>query len=99
MPGVLKCTMAKNLQPLIEQRELLTRQLQLHELKGESLQKKLDAAVAKLQDACQHDDVEETSSYHGGGYDYCAESFYTHTCRTCGKVLKQWSKMHYGIYG
>ena len=91
--------MAKNLQSLADECELLRKQLQLHELKGDSLRNKLEAAEVKLQAACPHEDVEETSSYHGGGYDYCAETFYTHTCRTCGKVLKQWSKTHYGIYG
>ena len=91
--------MANNLQCLVDQRKLLAKQLQLHELKGESLRKKLEAVETKLQEACSHDEVEETSSYHSGGYDYCAETFYSHTCRTCGKVVKRWSKTHHGIYG
>lgn len=91
--------MAKDLNHLIEVRDNLQQQLKLLDLRREALQKKVDASVQAVQATCTHEDVEETSSYHGGGYDYCAETFYSQTCRTCGKVLKQWSKTHHGVYG
>ena len=88
-----------DLQPLIEARSLLARELDLHRLKGISLQKKYEGAVLALQAACTHTDLDEEWKYYSGGYDYCAETFYKTTCRTCSKVIKQWSKTHHGIYG
>lgn len=91
--------MAKTLETLIEQRETLSKQLQLHNLRGEAMRKKLDAVVEQLQVTCGHEDTETTSTYHGGGYDYCATTFYTTTCLTCGKKLESWTKDHHGIFG
>lgn len=84
---------------LKQQQELLTAQLRIASLKVESLSDKLQKVTSAIQETCPHDAVEQTSSYHGGGYDYCAETFYKTTCKDCGKVIKTWSKTHHGIYG
>jgi len=73
--------------------------LKIHALKEVKLSSARDAALQALQAACPHEHTLETSSYQGGGYDHCAETFYTDTCQTCGKVIKQWSKSHFGRYG
>ena len=96
---VLKCTMPKDLSTLIEQRDNLRKQMQLLHLREAALQKKIDKVVGELQEACPHEDVKTDDKYFGGGYDYCAETFYKQECRTCGKTIKTWSKTHYGIYG
>ena len=90
--------MDKDLDLLVSKRDRLLKEQQIHNLRGTSLSKQIEVAVAALQDNCPHLDVVETSDYHSGGYDYCAETFYTDTCNTCGKVLRQWSKSHHGIY-
>ena len=89
----LKYTMAKDLQTL------LTQQLKLHELRGAALTKRTDKAIAAVQEICPHTDVEKTSTYHSGGYDYCAETRYKVTCKVCDKVVKAWTQDHPGVYG
>jgi nitrite reductase/ring-hydroxylating ferredoxin subunit len=91
--------MAKDLQRLIKVRDDLRTRLRLHELRGEALMKKVDEAITAVQEACPHEDTEETSTYHGGGYDYCAETNYRLRCNTCQKLLKKWTETHHGIYG
>lgn len=91
--------MAKDLQTLIDARDLLRQKLKLHDLKGESLRKRLDTAISAVQAVCDHSDVETTYTYHGGGYDYCAETRYRTRCLTCGHVVKKWTETHPGIYG
>lgn len=88
-----------NLINLIEAYEKASYQQKIADLRAEAAARKAELALEALQGACPHNDIEETSSYVEGGYDYCAETFYKHTCKTCGKVIKSWSKSHPGRYG
>ncbi len=88
-----------NLSTLQEAYIIAAKQHRVAELRAEAAHAKMEQALAHLQAACPHEHIEETSSYHGGGYDYVAETHYTQTCRTCQKQLKTWIKMHHGIYG
>jgi hypothetical protein len=76
--------------------------LKIHNLKAVKLGNAVDTVDTARQAhlaACPHEHTLETSSYQGGGYDHCAETFYTDTCQTCGKAIKQWSESHHGRYG
>ncbi len=91
--------MAQEISTIIEQRDLLLKQQALLSLQQSSLQKKIDAAVAQLQQICNHAENQIDSTYHGGGYDYCAETRYRQHCLTCGKTLRTWDKLHHGVFG
>lgn len=91
--------MAKDLQHLITVRDDLRTRLRLHQLRGDALMDKVDRAITAVQEACPHDDVEKTSTYHSGGYDYTAETRYRVRCKVCDKLVKTWTKDHPGIYG
>ena len=91
--------MAKDLNHLIAVRDRLKQQLKLHTLRGEALSNKLDKVIEEVQGACAHAFTEQTSTYHTGGYDYCAETHYSLRCETCDKLLKKWTVTHHGIYG
>lgn len=87
------------LQSLIDARELATAKLRIHNLRGEKLGNDYVRAVEALQAACPHDDVLHDTHYHGGGYDYCASTDHTWTCKTCGKLIKHETKTHHGQFG
>ena len=88
-----------DLQSLIEARNLLARELDLHRLKGISLQKKYEGAVLALQEACPHSDLDEQRKYHGGGYDYCASTTVNVYCKTCGFLVDTQDIQHHGRFG
>lgn len=88
-----------DLQPLLDARNLLARELDLHRLKGTSLQKKYEGAVLALQEACQHSDLDEQHTYHQGGYDYCASTTVNTYCKTCGFLVDTHEETHHGRFG
>lgn len=49
---------------------------------------KLKKLAEKLKGTCHHPDEFQvkTSKYHSAGYDYCASTTYTTTCKICGKT-------------
>jgi hypothetical protein len=91
--------MADTIESLTKRRAELQHRIKIHQLKEEAMQKELDEITRDLQQLCLHTDIERTSSYHTGGYDYCAETIYTERCKVCEKALRTWSKMHHNIYG
>lgn len=88
-----------DLQPLIDARALLARELDLHHLKGTSLQKKYEGAVLALQAACPHTKVDVQRTYHEGGYDYCASTISNTYCKTCGFLVDTHEETHHGRFG
>jgi phage regulator Rha-like protein len=79
------------IQTLLDARELAATKLKIHNLRGETLQTAYEKAVNKLQEACPHDDTEQTSKYYSGGYDYVDETIHRVTCKTCDKLVETWS--------
>lgn len=65
----------RSMDKLIEQRNTPEQRLKVHVLCEEALRRQLDALVERLQAECPHEHTTTTSTYHGGGYDYCAETF------------------------
>jgi hypothetical protein len=88
-----------SLSDLITARETARQRLKIHNLKGATLRKDLEAAVENVQNACPHKDVKHDTKYHGGGYDYCAQTDHTWTCNTCGLLLKHETEQHHGHFG
>lgn len=100
LPGSLGVNqMPKTLSTLQEAYALAAKQHRIADLKAEAAYAKMEEALVAFQEACPHKDIEETSSYHNGGYDYVAETHYSRTCSTCHKVLNEWVQIHPGIYG
>jgi len=83
----------------LEERNRAGRELDLHTLRGKSLQRKYEAAVAALQDACPHEVVNEQVKYFTGGYDYCASTVTNVYCKTCGFLVDTREDVHHGRYG
>ena len=83
---------------LLSKLETLYSQQKVLSLRASGLRKRIEETQKELVAVCKHENVDETSRYYGGSYDEVARTFYTHTCVTCGKVLKEWDKSH-GYYG
>jgi len=83
-----------DVESLLASIESLDKQIKIHDLKGQTLQKKLDGLREELQETCPHENVEQESDYFSGSYDECARTFYRLRCKTCDKVLKSWDKAH-----
>ena len=91
--------MDKHLQDLKDARDVAARELDIHDLKGKALQKKYDAAVLLLQEACPHEDQHHEETYFSGGYDYCASTSHRIYCKTCGYLVDSYDETHHGRYG
>ena len=87
------------LSTLITARDTAGRELDIHNLKGKAIQKKYDAAVYALQEACPHEHVNVQRSYHSGGYDYCASTITNTYCKTCGFLVDSHEETHHGRFG
>jgi hypothetical protein len=87
------------IQKLVANLDKAQQVLAIHKLRGAVLERDRDTAIAALQEACRHDDVLHETSYHSGGYDYCATTDHTWTCKLCGKLIKHDTEMHHGRYG
>lgn len=79
--------MAKTIQQLLDERNVLARELDIHNLKGEALTKKYQAAVLNLQDECPHEFTASESTYYEGGFDYRAETIKNTFCKQCGFLV------------
>jgi len=88
-----------DLTKLIEERNRLAREMDIHALRGSALQKKFEGAVLALQEVCPHAEVKTQSSYHSGGYDYCAETIHNTYCTTCGFLVETRTDLHHGRFG
>ncbi len=83
---------------MIQKLDDLKNEKKILDLRAAGLRKRMDAVRKDLVKSCQHENVDEESSYYGGSYDEVARTFYTHRCLICDTVLKQWDKSH-GYYG
>lgn len=89
----------KTLPQLLEVRDNLARQLDLHAVRGKALEKKYHQVLRELQAACPHEDQVKSTTYTEGGYDYCATTRVVYTCKTCGAILNVIEETHHGRYG
>jgi hypothetical protein len=62
----------------------------------EKRRSKLDSEIYNLREklvvTCIHDRQEKTSKYYEGGYLNTGHIDYKICCKTCGKVIKEWSE-------
>ena len=65
----------------------------------DSLYRLVNILREELDKCCQHPTETIEQSYYRGGYDYISSVTITHTCSTCGKVLKSYKDhTHQGRY-
>lgn len=88
-----------DLTSLIQELDEARLALQIHNLRGQAISARADAALDKLQELCPHLEVDHDSEYSSGGYDYVAETRHTWHCALCKKLIKHETISHPGSYG
>ena len=91
--------MTRELSTIKDELKTAKAEAKLADLRAGVAHGKVEKLVKELQATCTHPKTKTTSSYHSGGYDFCAETFYSETCTSCDKIIRTWEKMHHGIYG